>query len=61
MIRPEDYQAFVEKGNFDKSDILQFAEEINIHPSIVIGRLQNEGILSFDRFLELKENYYFVS
>lgn len=61
LIRPEDYQAFVKKGNFDKSDILDFAEEIDIHPSVVLGRLQNEGILSFDRFRELKENYYFVS
>ena len=61
LIRPEDYQAFVEKGNLDKSDILRFSEEIDIHPSVVLGRLQNEGILSFDRFRELKENYYFVS
>ena len=61
LIRPEDYQAFVEKGNFDKTDILRFSEEIDIHPSVVLGRLQNEGILGFDRFRELKENYYFIS
>ena len=50
LIRPEDYQAFVEKGNFDKKDIIRFAEEIDIHPSVVLGRFQNEGILGFDRF-----------
>ena len=61
LIRPEDYQAFVKKGNFDKTDIICFAEEIDIHPSVVLGRLQNEGILGFDRFRELKVNYYFVS
>ena len=61
LIRPEDYQDFVEKGNFDKTDIIHFAEEIDIHPSVVLGRLQNDGILGFDRFRELKENYYFVS
>ena len=61
LIRPEYYQSFVEKGNFDKTDILRFSEEIDIHPSVVLGRLQNEGILGFDRFRELKENYYFVS
>ena len=61
LIRPEDYQAFVKKGNFEKSDILRFSEEIDIHPSVVLGRLQNDGILSFDRFRELKGNYYFVS
>ena len=61
LIRPEDYQNFIKKGNFDKSDILDFAEEIDIHPSVVLGRLQNDGILSFNRFRELKENYYFVS
>ena len=61
LISPEDYQNFIKKGNFDKSDILDFAEEIDIHPSVVLGRLQNDGVLSFDRFRELKENYYFVS
>ena len=61
LIGPEDYQDFIEKGNFDKSNILDFAEKIDIHPSVVLGRLQNEGILSFDRYRELKENYYFVS
>ena len=61
LIRLEDYQAFVKNGNFDKTDIICFAEEIDIHPSVVLGRLQNEGILGFDRFRELKENYYFVS
>ena len=61
MIRPEDYQAFVEKGNFDKSDILCFAEEIDIHPSIVLGRLQKEQYLGYEQFRELKENYSFVS
>lgn len=61
LIRPEDYQDFIEKGIFDKSDILDFAEEIDIHPSVVLGRLQNDGILSFDRYRELKESYYLVS
>ena len=61
LIRPEDYQAFVEKGNFDKSDILCFAEEIDIHPSIVLGRLQKEQYLGYEQFRELKENYSFVS
>ena len=61
LIRSGDYQAFVKKGNFAKSDILRFSEEIDIHPSVVLGRLQNEGILGFDRFRELKVNYYFVS
>lgn len=61
LIRPEDYQAFVEKGNLGKFDSLRFSEKIDIHPSVVLGRLQNEGILGFDRFRELKENYYFVS
>ena len=61
LIRPEDYQAFVEKGNFDKSDILCFAEEIDIHPSIVLGRLQKDQYLGYEQFRELKENYYFVS
>ena len=60
MIRPEDYQDFIEKGNFDKSDILRFSEEIDIHPSIVLGRLQKDQYLGYEQFRELKVNYYFV-
>ncbi len=44
LIRPEDHQAFVEKGNLTRRDIIRFVEEIDIHPSVVLGRLQNEGI-----------------
>lgn len=60
LISPEDYQVFVEKGNFDKSDILRFSEEIDIHPSIVLGRLQKDQYLGYEQFRELKVNYYFV-
>lgn len=41
-----------------QAEILQFAEEINIHPGIVVGRLQHEGLLSFATVLNrLKESF----
>ena len=41
-----------------QAEILQFAEEINIHPGIVVGRLQHEGLLSFATVLNrFKESF----
>lgn len=45
--------------NFDRSNILDFAEQIQIHPGIVVGRLQRErGV--FDRCNDLKVFYKFA-
>mgnify|MGYP000987719271 CR=1 FL=1 len=55
------YEFYQASWNFAKSDILRFSEEIDIHPSIILGRLQKEQYLGYEQFRELKENYYFVS
>ncbi len=41
----------------NKRTILRFAEEMSIHPGIVVGRLQHEKIVSFRVFNHLKERY----
>lgn len=40
--------------------IRAFAEEIDIHPGIVVGRLQHEGHIPFSRFNNLKARYEFA-
>ena len=61
LIDPQDYQRFIDEACFDKQSIKEFADEIGIHPSIVLGRLQNDHYLGYDQFRDLKVNYYLVS
>ncbi|MFR4101671.1 MAG: HigA family addiction module antitoxin [Streptococcus sp.] len=61
LIDPQDYQRFIDEACFDKQAIKKFADEIGIHPSIVLGRLQNDEYLGYDQFRDLKVNYYLVS
>ena len=38
-------------------EIMEFAELIGIHPGVVVGRLQHDGIISQNRCSTLKEKY----
>ena len=48
------WQRFVDAGEFDSLDVQRFAEEQEIAPSIVVGRLQHEGRLPWAHLNELK-------
>ena len=38
----------VEKLNsYDEESVISFAKSINIHPGIVVGRLQKEGLIKY--------------
>lgn len=39
------YKSFVAGAGFFPDDIRRFSDQINIHPGIVVGRLQNDGFL----------------
>lgn len=57
LIPMEDFQAFVSKQEFNASSISQFASQIRIAPGIVVGRLQKENYIPYDRCNKLKEKY----
>lgn len=62
LIPVENYEQFISKGIFNEPSIIDFAEKINIHPSIVVGRLQNDEYISFKNKLNsLKESYHFLN
>ncbi|MBQ9731380.1 MAG: HigA family addiction module antidote protein [Bacilli bacterium] len=44
---------------YDEASIIDFAKLINIHPGIVVGRLQNEGIIQYSQMNHLKEKCNF--
>ncbi|MCD8326855.1 MAG: HigA family addiction module antitoxin [Lachnospiraceae bacterium] len=48
LIPPEKYQIFLRENKFDLQAIQKFARQIGRDPGIVLGRLQNDGIVGFD-------------
>lgn len=57
LIPPDRLAAFVRetKPYFDRERVLAFAEEIGVHPGIVVGRLQHEKLVPFTHFRNLLE------
>jgi len=48
LIPPEEYEEYINERNFNLQSIQRFANQIERDPGIVLGRLQNDGIVSFD-------------
>lgn len=58
LINAKEWNDFVSKKDFTLESIKTFASIINIHPSIVLGRLQKEKRVPYDRFTkELSVKY----
>lgn len=57
LIPPQQYAAFIAQGNFGKSAILQFADNIGIDAGIVVGRLQKDRYIPYSRHNEWKTKY----
>jgi addiction module HigA family antidote len=54
MIPRKNYLQFAKTGNFSKEIIQRFAEEIQIAPGVVVGRLQHDGFLPMSHCNDLK-------
>lgn len=48
---------FISKGNYSKDSIKKFANHVRVAPGIVVGRLQFEKKLEWNRFRELKKSF----
>ncbi|WP_425060512.1 hypothetical protein SCACP_12370 [Sporomusa carbonis] len=59
LIPSSAYRAFVKKGDYSVFAIRAFADEINIHPGIVVGRLQHDRHLIYQQANQLREQYEF--
>lgn len=60
LISEEDYHVYVEENNFSENSVLKFAEKVGIAPGIIVGRLQSEGIIEYNRMNNLKNKYEIV-
>jgi HTH-type transcriptional regulator/antitoxin HigA len=57
LIPPKEYQSFINKRFFSKKEICSFANSIEIHPGIVVGRLQKEGYVHYSHLNMLKQRF----
>ena len=61
LIPKDEFNSYVENNDFSKESIVNFAEEINVAPGIVVGRLQKEGKIRYDCYNDLKKKYVLYS
>jgi len=60
LIPPEEY-AKIRHNNYVKdTEICRFAKNIEVHPGIVAGRLQHDGVISQKRCAQLKVRYQII-
>ena len=58
MLIPEDaYDQFKAGEAFHTADIKAFAKSIKLHPGIVVGRLQHDGLIDYSWHNRLKQRF----
>lgn len=57
LLSPDSYSMFISKGDFSIRTIKEYANEQNVMPYIVIGRLQKEKYLGYGAYSEYKVRY----
>jgi HTH-type transcriptional regulator/antitoxin HigA len=48
-------------GDFGHAAVAEFAQRIGVAPGIVVGRLQHEGLIPYNRLNRLKRHYTFAA
>lgn len=63
LIAPDKYEEFIRRNEFSIVSIKRFAESINRDPGIVLGRLQNDGLVDYNdwRLQALKHQYKVIA
>lgn len=61
LIPQDSFDDFIHIGDFSKKAIMDFAKKVNIDPGIIVGRLQKEMYINYNRYNDLKKKYMIVS
>lgn len=61
LITPKIFREFIGRNEFGELEIQRFAREINVAPGIVVGRLQHDRLIPFNRGNSLKRKIQFRS
>ena len=57
LIPEESYRGFTSNKNFNREQIVGFADSVGIAPFIVLGRLQKENHVQYNQYRDLKMQY----
>ena len=57
LIPPKELKRWSPNKYVSDREIVDFAQSIGIHPGIVVGRLQHEGIIGENRYVNLRRKY----
>ena len=60
LIPPDEYRSFTAIGKYSKNAIMEFSKSINISPGIVVGRLQHDRKILFNRLVPMKKRYVVI-
>ena len=60
LIPSKDYNIFVNNNKINLENIKLFAKTINVHPGIVVGRLQHDKYIPHNSLNSLKEKYKII-
>lgn len=60
LIPKKEYIEFIDMMNLGRSAIINFAKTIGIHPGVVVGRMQHDGILLPSFYSDLKQKYEII-
>lgn len=55
LIKPDDYKGFVQNQNFTPAEVVRFAQAIDIHSGVVVGRLQHDGYIARSHLQGLRQ------
>lgn len=57
LIQPSDWLRFLKRKTFDSASVRNFADAVGIAPGIIVGRLQHENCLPYNKGNSLKVSY----
>ena len=54
LLPPDPHEVFVRKGDFSATAVSEYARASGVAPGIVVGRLQRDGLLDYDRLSQFR-------
>ena len=57
LVPPDAWLEFLRGHQFNKTNIIEFAQQIGIAPGIVVGRMQRERLLKYSEMTDLKGRF----
>jgi addiction module HigA family antidote len=61
LVPGDKYAAFVSRADFRAASVSGFARALGIAPGIVVGRLQHDRVIRFDRLNDLKRRFVWAT